>query len=553
MSAVTNKLKIGFLIDSDTISHSSYEIINFVAKNEIFHEPVIITGYCDNLKKVPRIKLYTKYPMYYLLVNTIQHFEKKSVLKNRPEQLKIFKVNEIGIFERLKVTGIWSKSKLFLSFTNEDLKKIEGQDFDVILRLGSGIMTGEILNTPRFGVISMHHGDNRVNRGGPPGFWEVINREPSTGFIIQKLTEELDGGHVFLRGNIPTANNWSLNRARIRAKSTIFMQNLLLDLAKKKTLPKIQQSFLHDRSLLKLDHNSMVLIKYLLKISIPTMLKKYMHLFIKKRIPNWDVSVSRSEIFRTSLWRFKIIKKPKHVFFADPFIMNYKGKKAIFVEEYGTEKKKGVISALSVTEESVEYLGNVIEEDFHLSFPFVFSHNQKIYMIPDSSKKMEIRLYECLEYPKKWKFIKTLMHNVDASDTMVFKKSDVWYMLTNIDSSRIGDHNSELHVFYSNNILSSKWIPIKSGNPVIFDSRHARNGGYFYYKSNLYRVSQIHSGNRYGSGIRINKIGKLNKNTYKEETIQELFPKFVHRGLALHHLHSRDGLTVYDFAKDYLK
>ena len=101
--------------------------------------------------------------------------------------------------------------------------------------------------------------------------------------------------------------------------------------------------------------------------------------------------------------------------------------------------------------------------------------------------------------------------------------------------------------------MSSEWLPIKSGNPVIFDSKKARNGGYFYYKSDLYRVSQIHSGGRYGSGICINKVGRLNKNTYKEESIQELYPEFVRQGLALHHLNSRDGLTVYDFAKDYLK
>ena len=550
---MNKRLKIGFLIDSDSINHSSYELIKFVASNKIFQKPIIISGHTDQLEKISLIRLYIKYPLYYFLMNIIQHFEKKSVVKNRPEQLQIYKLNDVGIFERLKVVGIWSKSKLFLSFTKEDLEKIKVLEFDVIIRLGSGIITGEILNTPKFGVLSMHHGDNRVNRGAPPGFWEVMNREPSTGFIIQKLTEELDGGHVLFRGNIPTANNWSLNRARIRAKSTIFMQNLLLNLAKKNMLPKIQQSYLHDRSLLKLGHNSIILIKYILKISIPIMLKKYMHLFIKKRIPNWEVSMSRSEIFRTSLWRFKIIEKPKHVFFADPFIMNHKDKKAIFVEEYAIDKKKGVISALSVTEDSVEYLGNVIEEDFHLSFPFVFSHKGKIFMIPDSSKKMEIRLYECLDYPKKWKFIKTLMYNVDASDTMVFKKSEAWYMLTNIDSSRIGDHNSELHVFYSNNILSSEWLPIKSGNPVIFDSRKARNGGYFHYKSDLYRVSQIHSGDRYGSGICINKVGRLNKNTYKEESIQELYPEFVHQGLALHHLNSRDGITVYDFAKDYLK
>ena len=66
-------------------------------------------------------------------------------------------------------------------------------------------LKGEILNICRLGIISFHHGDNNFNRGGPPGFWEVFNREPSTGFIIQRLTEEIDGGDVIFKGKITTS------------------------------------------------------------------------------------------------------------------------------------------------------------------------------------------------------------------------------------------------------------------------------------------------------------------------------------------------------------
>ena len=67
-------------------------------------------------------------------------------------------------------------------------------------------------------MLSFHHGDNRVNRGGPSGFWEVLNDIPSSGFIIQKLTEELDGGEVLLRGNIMTRDFWLLNNAQLLEK-----------------------------------------------------------------------------------------------------------------------------------------------------------------------------------------------------------------------------------------------------------------------------------------------------------------------------------------------
>ena len=75
-------------------------------------------------------------------------------------------------------------------------------------------------------MISFHHGDNRVNRGGPSGFWEVLNREPSSGFIIQKLNTELDGGSVLVRGNMMTQNYWLQNNAQLLKKSNFFMMEL---------------------------------------------------------------------------------------------------------------------------------------------------------------------------------------------------------------------------------------------------------------------------------------------------------------------------------------
>ena len=57
----------------------------------------------------------------------------------------------------------------------------------------------------KIGIFSFHHGDNDFYRGGPPGFWEVYNQEPSTGFIIQRINEVLDNGDVIFKGNIPTS------------------------------------------------------------------------------------------------------------------------------------------------------------------------------------------------------------------------------------------------------------------------------------------------------------------------------------------------------------
>jgi hypothetical protein len=80
-----------------------------------------------------------------------------------------------------------------------DIEAIRSARLDVLVRLGFRILRGEILNVARFGVWSYHHGDNQRYRGGPPCFWEVMEGDPITGTILQRLTESLDDGEVLYR------------------------------------------------------------------------------------------------------------------------------------------------------------------------------------------------------------------------------------------------------------------------------------------------------------------------------------------------------------------
>ena len=56
-----------------------------------------------------------------------------------------------------------------------------------------------------------------------------------------------------------------------------------------------------------------------------------------------------------------------------------------------------------------KFLGPVLEENFHLSFPYIFEYKDKIFMCPETHQKKEIRIYICEDFPLKWKFHKTLI------------------------------------------------------------------------------------------------------------------------------------------------
>ncbi len=80
------------------------------------------------------------------------------------------------------------------AFPSEAIGALRELDLDVLLRFGFRILRGEILDVPRYGVWSFHHDDDRVIRGGPPSLWEVYEGRPTTGVLLQRLTDRLDAG-----------------------------------------------------------------------------------------------------------------------------------------------------------------------------------------------------------------------------------------------------------------------------------------------------------------------------------------------------------------------
>lgn len=148
-----------------------------------------------------------------------------------------------------------------------------------------------------------------------------------------------------------------------------------------------------------------------------------------------------------------------------------------------------------------------------------------------------------------WEYEKTLMDNVDAADTMLFKIEGTWFMLTNICSAKIGEHASELHIFYSNNFKSDKWIPISEGNPVIFDSQRGQNGGFFVHNSKIYRVNQSHDQSHYGKSFRVNEIITISKKEYVEKEVSIVESNFISSAISTHHFHANEKIAVFDFAR----
>ena len=131
----------------------------------------------------------------------------------------------------------------FKDFAPPAIDAIHASEVDLILRLGGrGIYRGAILDVATHGLVSIHHGDNRAYRGGPPGFWEVVNGEKKCGFIVQRLTPSLDGGEVLARGAVPNAGSVVANRRALFAAADAALADVLARFLKRGRLSEPELS-----------------------------------------------------------------------------------------------------------------------------------------------------------------------------------------------------------------------------------------------------------------------------------------------------------------------
>ncbi len=533
------KLKVGLIIDNHKVSKSTYDLICALKKeNFFFEQPVLLSQVYSNKNKFFFTNFFRRILRRMIVEIETFWLQKNPLFSQHKNTIMIsnLKLSIIRIQPQLSTSG------LAHTFSSYDLDQISNLNLDVLIRCGTGILKGKILTITKFGVLSFHHGDNREIRGMPAGFWEVFLKKPTTGFIIQQLTEELDNGNILMRGNIPTASYWQLNATRISYKSNIFLLNLLKEISITRKISIIEKPF-SPIAKLYTSPSFFELLKYLFNTSF-ALVKNFSLRYLNYR-HEWSVSFVSAEGLESNLSQGITIKNPKGRFLADPFIFSMGESDYCFLEDFSYSENKGKISCYKILEDGYENMGVALEENFHLSFPFIFEYENKIYMCPETAQINEIRLYECVSFPNKWIYKKTLIRDVSASDTIIFNSDSQWHLLTNICSSKIDDRLSELHLYTSDGILTDSWKK-SSINPVIFDSQKARNGGFFELDGVAYRVNQFHDIGRYGTGISINKIDYIDTNFYQESKVFSIKANFFKNLSGVHHLHMNNRYCVYD-------
>jgi hypothetical protein len=437
------------------------------------------------------------------------------------------------------------KKGIGLKLSDDSIEAIRELNPDIIIRFGFGILRGEILNIPKHGVWSFHHGDNRIARGRPACFWEIRNNEHIIGAVLQILNEELDNGKIIDRVYSKVINNsvWlSMNQLYKTAKQMV--PNKIRHLYKIGTITSKDFPVLYDRPLYKYP-GVIDTIDYSFKLLKGKLDSK----LGKQRKRNWSVFVGITKNgqhpLSFPLFKLRRLPTPQGKFWADPFIRNSENGFEVFLEEYCLEREKGYIKKVTLDiKGEVVSQAVCLEEDWHLSYPFLIQKDGEWYMIPEASVSGMLTIYKENKLTYKWEPVRTLFKSEAVFDCTICKVEDVyWIFMTKKGVSERSD--AELYIYHTHDFVNDIWEE-HSLNPVKIDMRSARPAGAIInIDGKLYRPSQDCS-TGYGSRIIINEIETVTKDAYQERMVDMIEANWRDKLNAVHTVNSCKNAVVYD-------
>ena len=200
-------------------------------------------------------------------------------------------------------------------------------------------------------------------------------------------------------------------------------------------------------------------------------------------------------------------------FVADPFMVLKNGKYYMFFEVFSRETKGDIGYAESTDGKNWEYRKIIIDEPFHLSYPYIFEWDDDYYLIPESSQDLSVRLYKAVSFPDKWEYVGNLLTGYPYLDPSIFRHDDKWWLF-------VANSGGVLNLYYSSD-LWGEWKPHPMNPIVKFNNHIARpSGRVITYNGQLYRFTQDDSPS-YGIQVFAFAITELTEKIYMEKIVSE--------------------------------
>jgi hypothetical protein len=242
--------------------------------------------------------------------------------------------------------------------------------------------------------------------------------------------------------------------------------------------------------------------------------------------------------------RWNVLADPGRRFFADPFPIVRNGRSFLYFEDLDHHVGKGIISAVEFGPNGpIGPVFPVIEEPWHMSYPFMIEAEGQLWMVPESSKSGQVTLYRCVEFPGKWERSGALVAGIEAADATIVWHDGLYYMMSVVRED-IGGYSDTLAIHYAPKI-TGPWSEHALA-PVLIDAGAARPAGAVVEKDGaLWRPVQD-CRQSYGRALRLARIDRLDPQGFEQTIEAPINSSPLWPGGRLHTLNRAGALEVID-------
>lgn len=236
---------------------------------------------------------------------------------------------------------------------------------------------------------------------------------------------------------------------------------------------------------------------------------------------------------------FSILRDDRRRFYADPFPFVHNGRYFVFVEEYPFATGRGCISVAEIKDGKIGTPRPVLEEPYHLSYPFVFKNEGQIWMIPEAGESNGIYLYRAVDFPYRWQRAGCLLDGICAFDSTILQQPDgLWlFVCERIYQSSSYDRLSLFHA----DKLTGYWSPHQC-NPVLFDAALSRPAGAFIRRNGAVLRPTQDCSRSYGGRVIVSSLETL----CMDKFVQKKIGTIDCGGFGCHTYNEHSGLEVID-------
>jgi hypothetical protein len=255
-----------------------------------------------------------------------------------------------------------------------------------------------------------------------------------------------------------------------------------------------------------------------------------------------DAGVWRSGDLSGAAWQS--LPSPAHRFYADPFAVTWQGRTFAFFEDLDHRTNKGIIAAIEFDDRGpTGAVMPVLEEPWHLSYPFLIEDGGELWMIPESTGNNDVAIYRCVDFPLRWERHATLLSGLELADATIVRHDDRTYMF-GASRDGAGGYSDTLSIYHADSLLGL-WLPHER-NPVLVDRASARPAGHFTtIDGKLWRPVQDCT-HGYGAALALAEITELSPANFSQTVRHVVRPGPLWPGRKLHTLNRCGRLELID-------